>query len=76
MRSLETRLGNQMELLENYKQQLTMTKNNLLKLEEEKNRTTKELNDLKQQKNKIQRDEKLLKVKCEQSESLVCLSII
>jgi len=70
MRSLETRLGNQMELLENYKQQLTMTKNNLLKLEEEKNRTTKELNDLKQQKNKIQRDEKLLKVKCEQSESL------
>ena len=74
MRTLETRLGNQMELLEKYKNQLTMTNNNQLKFEEEKKRTTRELNDLKQKYYNVQRDEKVLKVKFEQSEALVRLS--
>jgi len=70
VRTLETRLGNQMELLEKYKNQLTMTNNNQLKFEEEKKRTTRELNDLKQKYYNVQRDEKVLKVKFEQSEAL------
>lgn len=63
-----------MELLEKYKNQLTMTNNNQLKFEEEKKRTTRELNDLKQKYYNVQRDEKVLKVKFEQSEALVRLS--
>jgi len=70
VRTLETRLGNQMELLEKYKNQLTMTNNNQLKFEEDKKRTIRELNDLKQKYYNVQRDEKVLKVKFEQSEAL------
>ena len=51
-----------------------MTNNNQLKFEEEKKRTTRELNDLKQKYYNVQRDEKVLKVKFEQSEALVRLS--
>lgn len=76
MRTLETRLGNQMELLEKYKNQLTMTNNNQLKFEEDKKRTIRELNDLKQKYYNVQRDEKVLKVKFEQSEALVSLSFL
>ena len=63
----EARLQNQIDLLQNYKNELLKATNSQQIIVNEKNQANKEANEMKQKFSQLQRSEKMLKVDLEQT---------
>ena len=71
----EARLQNQIDLLQNYKNELLKATNSQQIIVNEKNQANKEANEMKQKFSQLQRSEKMLKVDLEQTKIQVDLFI-